>query len=175
MSISIESQYKKALEKHLNIELELQSLPCGYISKKVIHGKTQYYLQRRSGKKVIGKYIPDDEVKTVEKKLSKRDSLEFKLATVNARISELETAAKLIDSTLYNKLLLLKACMPMDHLSADERQKASSFATAMNAVEGVYASEETQNAVGAWIAGEVSFRSVYERTLKKYGFPVEVR
>ena len=65
--------------------------------------------------------------------------------------------------------------MPMDRLSADERQKASSFATAMNAVEGVYASKETQNAVGAWIAGEVSFLSVYERTLKKYGFPVEVR
>ena len=175
MNISIESQYKKALKKHLNIEIELQSLPCGYISKKVIHGKTQYYLQRRSGKKIIGKYIPDNEVKATEKGLSKRDALESQLLALNSRIVELEAAAKLIDLNLYNKLLLLKACMPMDHLSADEKQKASSFATAMNAVEGVYASEETQNAVGAWIAGEISFLSVYERTLKKYGFPVEVR
>lgn len=175
MSISIESQYKKTLEKRLNIELELQSLPCGYISKKVIHGKTQYYLQRRSGKKIIGKYIPDDEVKAIEKALSKRDALESQLLALNSRIVELEAAAKLIDLNLYNKLLLLKACMPMDHLSTDEKQKASSFATAMNAVEGVYASEETQNSVREWIMGEASFLSVYEKTLKKYGFPVEVR
>ena len=56
MNISIESKYKKALLKHLDIERELQSLPHGYISKKVIHGKTQYYLQRRVGKRIIGKY-----------------------------------------------------------------------------------------------------------------------
>ena len=175
MSIYIESQYKKTLEKRLNIELELRSLPCGYISKKVIHGKTQYYLQRRSGKKIIGKYITDNEVKATEKGLLKRDALESQLLSLNTRISELESAAKLIDSNLYNKLLLLKACIPMDHLSADEKQKASSFATAMNAVEGIYASEETQNSVREWIMGEASFLSVYEKTLKKYGFPVEVR
>ena len=105
MNISIESQYKKALEKHLNIEIELQSLPCGYISKKVIHGKTQYYLQRRSGKKIIGKYIPDDEVKAIEKGLSKRDALESQLLALNARISELESAAKLIDLNLYKNTI----------------------------------------------------------------------
>ena len=81
----------------------------------------------------------------------------------------------MIDTKVYNKLLLLKACMPMEHLTAEERQKASSFAGAMNAVEGVSATKETQNAVEDWIAGEVSFLSVYENTLKKYGFPVEGR
>ena len=65
--------------------------------------------------------------------------------------------------------------MPMEHLTAEERQRASSFAGAMNAVEGVFATTETQSEVGKWIAGEVSFLSVYENTLKKYGFPVEVR
>ena len=175
MSISIEAQYKKALLKHSNIERELQVLPHGYISKKVIHGKTQYYLQRRVGKRVVGKYISDDEMESIKNGLSRRASLSEKLSVAKARISELEAAAKLIDTKVYNKLLLLKACMPMEHLTVEERQKASSFAGAMNAVEGVRATKETQNAVEDWIAGEVSFLSVYENTLKKYGFPVEVK
>ena len=175
MSISIEAQYKKALLKHSDIERELQVLPHGYISKKVIHGKTQYYLQKRVGKRIVGKYISDDEVKSVKNGLSRRASLSEELSGAKARIFELEAAAKLIDTKVYNKLLLLKACMPMEHLTAEERKKASSFAGAMNAVEGVFATTETQSAVGKWIVGEVSFLSVYENTLKKYGFPVEGR
>lgn len=175
MSISIEVQYKKALMKRSDIERELYSLPLGYISTKVIHGKTQHYLQRRVGKRVIGKYIPDDEVVSVKRGLSRRVELGEELSAINARISELEAAAKLLDAKVYNKLLLLKTCMPMEHLTSEERKKASSFAGAMNAVEGVFATTETQSAVADWIAGEVSFLSVYENTLKKYGFPVEGR
>ena len=175
MSISIEAQYKKALLKHSDIERELQALPLGYISKKLIHGKTQYYLQRRVGKRVVGKYIPDDEIESVKHGLSRRVELSGELSGTKVRIFELEAAARLIDAKVYNKLLLLKACMPMEFLTAEERQKASSFAGAMNAVEGVFATVETQSAVGKWIAGEVSFFSVYENTLKKYGFPVEGR
>ncbi len=175
MRISIEAQYKKTLSRRSDIERELYGLPFGYISTKVIHGKTQHYLQKRVGKRVIGKYIPDDEVVSVKRGLSRRVELGEELLAVNARISELEAAAKLIDVKVYNKLLLLKACMPMEHLTAEERKKASSFAGAMNAVEGVHATQETQSAVEDWIAGEVSFLSVYENTLKKYGFPVEGR
>ena len=175
MSISIETQYKNILEKRSNLECELHSLPIGYISKKVIHGKTQHYLQRRVGKRVIGKYIPDAEISSVKNGISRRAILSAELSEINTRISELEAAAKLVDIKIYHKLLLLKDCMPMENLTAEERKKASSFAEAMNAVEGVYATKETQSAVGLWIAGEVSFLSVYENTLKKYGFPVEGR
>ena len=175
MNISIESKYKKALLKHSDIERELQSLPHGYISKKVIHGKTQYYLQRRVDKRIIGKYIPDAEVETVKKGLLRRTALREELLGVHARISELESAARLIDTGVYNKLLLLKACVPMERLTLEERHKASSFAGAMNAVEGVHSTTETQSAIRKWIAGEVSFLSVYENTLKRYGFPVKGR
>ena len=94
MSISIEAQYKKALLKHSNIERELQVLPRGYISKKVIHGKTQYYLQRRVGKRVVGKYISDDEMESINNGLSRRAALSEELSGAKARISELEAAAK---------------------------------------------------------------------------------
>ncbi len=175
MSISIETLYKKTLVKRSDIERELRGLPLGYISTKVIHGKTRHYLQRRVGKRVIGKYISDDEVVSVKRGLSRRVELGEELLDINTRISELESAAKLIDSVIYNKLLLLKACMPMEHLTAEERKKASSFAEAMNAVEGVFATTETKSAIEKWIAGEVSFLSVYENTLRKYGFQVEGR
>ena len=36
MSYSIITQYKRALKRSLDIERELDILPCGYISKKVI-------------------------------------------------------------------------------------------------------------------------------------------
>ena len=65
--------------------------------------------------------------------------------------------------------------MPREHLKSEERDKASSFAGAMNAVEGVHSTTETQSAIRKWIAGEVSFLSVYENTLKRYGFPVKGR
>lgn len=175
MSNSMMSQYKRALKRSLDIERELDALPDGYISSKVIYGKTQHYLQKRVGKKIVGKYIPDDEVGAIRQGLSKRVMLTTELIEVNARISELETAARLVSIKTYNSCLLLKACMPMERLSLENRRKASSFAHSMNAVEGVYATEETQNSVDRWIEGEETFLSVYESTLKKYGFPVEGR
>ena len=175
MSESMMTQYKKALKRCLDIEMELEALPDGYISTKVIYGKTQHYLQKRVGKKIVGKYISDDEVDAVKQGLSKRTMLTTELAEVNARISDLETAARLVSIKTYNSCLLLKACMPMEHLSFENRRKASSFAYSMNAIEGVYATEETRTSVGRWIEGEETFLSVYESTLKKYGFPVEVR
>ena len=175
MGISIETHYKTILGKRSDIEGELGRLPLGYISTKVIHGKTQHYLQRRVGKRVVGKYIPDDEFFSVQNGISRRAVLNEELSEINHRISELEAAAKLVDIRIYYKLLLLKDCMPMEYLTAEERKKASSFAGAMNAVEGVQSTKETQNEVAQWIAGEVSFLSVYEHTLKKYGFPTEGR
>lgn len=175
MGESMMTQYKKALKRRLDIEKELEALPDGYISSKVIYGKTRQYLQKRVGKKIVGKYISDDEVDAVKQGLSKRTMLTTELAEVNARISELEKAAKIVGIKTYNGCLLLKACMPMEQLSVENRKKASSFAHSMNAVEGVYATKETQNSVGRWIDGEETFLSVYESTLKKYGFQVEVR
>ena len=101
MSNSMMSQYKRALKRSLDIERELEALPDGYISSKVIYGKTQHYLQKRVGKKIVGKYIPDDEVGAIRQGLSKRTMLTTELVEVNARISELETAARLVSIKTY--------------------------------------------------------------------------
>ncbi len=55
---------------------ELERLPSGYISKKNINGKTQYYLQWRENGKIKSKYIPHGELETVECQIAKRKKLE---------------------------------------------------------------------------------------------------
>lgn len=61
----------------------------------------------------------------------------------------------------------------MDDLDVEQRRQCSSFAAAMNAVEGVMVSEETAAEIDQWIRNEKSFQTVYENTLLRYGFPQE--
>ncbi len=175
MANSLEKEYKKVLSGIADIKNELTSLPDGYISEKNINGTKQYYLQKRVGKRVVGKYISSAELSKVRCGLSKRASLEKELIVKEERLISIEAASKLVSHNLYKRILLLKACMPMEGLSTDAKVRASSFAEAMNAIEGIPATAEMRSNINAWHSGEISFLSLYEATLKKYGFPVEVR
>ena len=175
MANSLEKEYKKILSQRSDIISSLDLLPDGYISVKTINGTKQYYLQKRAGKKIVGKHIPFDELSSVRLGLSKRESLEKELVAVEERLVSIEAASKLISHNLYKRILLLKACMPMEDLSTDAKVRASSFAEAMNAIEGIPATSELKSNINAWHSGDISFLSLYEATLKKYGFPVEVR
>lgn len=57
---------------------ELENLPKGKITPKVIKGKTYFYLYFRHGKKVISKYIGNDEAKIrdYKEKLERRRQIE---------------------------------------------------------------------------------------------------
>ena len=175
MANSLEKEYKKVLSKTADIKNELASLPDGYISEKTINGTKQYYLQKRVGKKITGKHISSSELPSVRQGLSKREALKKKLMVAEERLVSIEAASKLVSHNLYKRILLLKVCMPMDALSTDAKVRASGFGEAMNAIEGISATEETRSNIRAWHSGEISFLSLYEATLKKYGFPVEVK
>lgn len=175
MANSLEKEYKKILSQRSDIISLLEQLPDGYISEKTIHGTKQHYLQKRVGKKVIGKHISSSELSSVRLRLSKRESLKKELIAIEERLVSIEAASKLVSHNLYKRILLLKACAPMEKLSTDAKVRASSFAEAMNAIEGIPATSEMKSNINAWHAGEISFLSLYEATLKKYGFPVEVR
>ena len=71
-------------------------------------------------------------------------------------------------------ILFINACAPMEDLSFEEKMRASDFAQTMNAIEGIPTTEETKQGISAWYLGEIDFLSLYEATLRKYGFPVEV-
>lgn len=175
MGISVSEEYRLLIERKQKMLNELSSLPVGYISKKTTKGNVQHYLQRREDKRIVSSYIRNDEVEEVAAKIERRKNLIEELALISARLQQLEQVAKQIDKNLHCQLLLYKLCAGMDELSTEEREKCSSFAYAMNAVEGVLVSEETGRSNDEWKNGNMAFLTVFENTLKRYGFPVEAR
>ena len=108
----------------------------------------------------------------VQVELSKKYKLQ--LAQIEARLSVLEEAAKLIDKSIARNLILLKLSCGMDSLSSVQKERSVAFANALNAIEGVHASETTQQNIDKWKAGDESFISIFKSTLNMYGFAAEV-
>ena len=175
MDNAIVSEYTELLEKKARLEKDLSVLPQGYISKKNISGKTYYYLQNRVSGKMTGEYLKKDEVDRVYEQIRLRKQYEAELPKLNTRLSELEQATRLIGHGLDRRLLLLKLGAGMDKLSAEQKERCISFADAMNAIEGVPASEQTAKGLTDWQNVKMSYLSVFEATLRRYGFKTEVQ
>lgn len=175
MDNAIVNEYTKLLEKKARLQKDLSVLPQGYISKKNINGRTYYYLQNRVSGKMTGIYLKKDEVDRVSEQLRLRKQYEAELPKVNSRLSELEQAARLIGHGLDRQLLLLKLGVGMDSLSIEQKSRSISFADAMNAIEGVPASEQTAKGLADWQDGKTSYLSVFEATLRRYGFGTGVQ
>lgn len=169
------SEYSSLLDEKNNIELSLAKLPDGYISKKVIGGRTYSYLQARINGKVKSIYIKKYEVETTIQKINERKTSENRLANIEIRLKELEQAADLLDERIANRLEMLKLSSGMDELSKGMKQLCISFADAMTSVEGISPSNETKKDLNSWADGATSFLLVFESTLKKYGFATEVK
>ena len=167
-------EYKELLAEKLEIEQKLSVLPKGYISKKTIGGKQYLYLQTRNGDTVESKYIKSEEVEELTNQLSLRKEYEAELPEVLLRLSKIETAAELLDKALLRKLKILKLASGMDSISADEKEKRISFSDAMTAIEGVPVSDRVKNDLANWKNGNITFLSVFEQTLRRYGFLTEV-
>ena len=73
------------------ILLELESLPRGYISRKVIHGKEYFYLQYMDNKKIVSKYVKKEDLKELEKQLKRREELENELKRLYEKEKRLNT------------------------------------------------------------------------------------
>lgn len=168
------TEYKDLLERKLKLETELQTLVQGYISKKTIKGKTYCYLQNRVDGKLTSQYLKSEGVDTVIEQIARRKQCEAELPKLKARLSELEQAAELLGKNISRQLMLLKLSSGMDGLTAEQKRRSSSFAGAMNAVEGISVSEQTAQDIVDWQNGNKPFLSVFETTLKRYGFSAEV-
>lgn len=166
-------EYKELLAKKLEIEQNLAVLPRGYISKKTIGGKQYLYLQTRNGDTVESKYIKAEEVEELTDQLSLRKEYEAELPEVSLRLSKIETAAELLDKALLRKLKILKLASGMDSISTDEKEKRISFSDAMTAIEGVPVSDRVKNDLDNWKNGNITFLSVFEQSLRRYGFITE--
>ena len=167
-------EYKELLAEKLEIEQNLAVLPRGYIYKKTIGGKQYLYLQTRNGDTVESKYIKAEEVEEITNQLSLRKEYESELPEVILRLSKIETAAELLDKALLRKLKVLKLSSGMDSISAEEKEKRISFSDAMTSIEGVPVSDRVKNDLANWKNGNITFLSVFEQTLRRYGFLSEV-
>lgn len=168
------SEYKDLLERKLELEIELQSLVQGYISNKTIKGKTYCYLQNRVDGKLTSQYLKREEVDKITEQIARRKKCEAELPKLKVRLRELEQAAGLLGKNISRQLMLLKLSAGMDSLTAEQKRRSSSFAGAMNAVEGIPVSEQTARDIVAWQSGNKPFLSIFEATLKRYGFSAEV-
>lgn len=167
-------EYKELLAHKFEIEQKLSALPKGYISKKTIGGKQYLYLQTRNGDTVESKYIKTEEVDEITNQLSLRKEYEAELPKVVLRLTDIETAAELLDKALLRKLKMLKLTSGMDDISASEKEKRISFSDAMTSIEGVPVSDRVKNDLANWKKGNITFLSVFEQTLRRYGFVTEV-
>ncbi len=174
MDNAIIMEYTKLLERKAELEKALSKLPQGYISNKSINGKTYQYLQSRVAGKMTGEYLKKDKAGAVAEQLRLRKQYEAELPGLNTRLGELERAARLIGHGLDRRMNLIKLGMGMDDLPAEQKKRCASFANAMNAIEGIPASEQTADGLADWQAGKISYLSVFEATLRRYGFWAEV-
>ena len=69
---------------------KIAELPAGYISKKNIKGKVQYYRQWREGGKLQGKYINADELESISEQIEERKRLEKKLKELQKQYPEMD-------------------------------------------------------------------------------------
>lgn len=174
MAFEIINEYTNLLERKVTIQRELSVLPIGYISKKNINGKEYSYLQMRVNGKVNSTYIKNDDVKIITEKLNLRKKYESELPNINLRLAEIEKATKLLNDSLARRLDILKLSIGMDELPQGMKQMCLSFSEAMTSIEGVEVSDTAKQELNNWKNGTASFLSVFESTLRRYGFPVEV-
>jgi hypothetical protein len=174
MAASLIKEYKKLIYRKTQIELDLPSLVHGYISKKTIRGKKYLYLQSRNSGKLTSRYLKSDEIETIAKQLALRKKYKAELPGLIIRLKELEQAAQLLDKGISRELMLLKISSGMDNLDTAQKERSSSFAIAMNAIEGVPVSEQTAQDIIDWQHGSKSFLAVFKAALRRYGLPQQV-
>ena len=104
----------------------------------------------------------------VKSELQKREELEAFIRQADEQMEKIESAASILDKSLYRKLIIQKRCAAMDSMPVDMRKKSLEFGNAMTALEGIPASEDTENYLSLWVAGQCSFKDGYLQTLAKY-------
>ena len=72
--------YKEIVKRQNEIKNQIKDLPNGYLTKKVISGKTYHYLQWSENGKKLSKYIPEKDLKQVSNSIELRKKLQEDLS-----------------------------------------------------------------------------------------------
>ena len=162
------AEYDDLLLKRDNYAKMMFPLKDGCISTKTIYGKKYSYLQKKANGKVNSEYIKDEILPQIKAELRQRGELEQELATIDEQLNKLEAAVKILDNSLYHKLIILRRCALMDSMPLEMRKKSLEFGNAMTALEGLPVSDTTEQNLFSWASGQYSFKDSYLQTLVKY-------
>ena len=161
-------EYASLLRDKTECQNSLAVLKNGYISTKTISGKKYTYLQYRVNGKLISKYVKDDCLPEVRAALDKRTVLLSRMNEIDGQLEKIESAVAILDENLLRKLIILRRCAVMETMSFEERGKSLAFGSAMTALEGIPASEETEKNLSRWATGDLSFQESFLNTLRAY-------
>lgn len=75
-----------------------------------------------------------------------------------------------MDESIKRKQHLFNLCSGMDELDIHKKEKCLSFSEAILSIEGMKVSEKVATALEEWKEGRITFLSIFESTLKRYGF-----
>lgn len=78
---------KETLNKIAELTVQIEKLPKGYISEKIINGKIYYYHQWSQGGVKQSKYLHDGEIEPLSEKIEKRKELQKELRALKAKPS----------------------------------------------------------------------------------------
>ena len=162
------NEYTSLLGVKTNCQNALITLKDGYISIKTISGKKYAYLQYRVDGKLSSEYIREEDVPNIRAELDERTCTLEKVRETDSRLDKIEAAAGILDDGLRRKMIAFRRCAAMDAMPLDERTKSLAFGNAMNALEGIPASEETEKNLARWANGDLSFQESYLNTLRIY-------
>lgn len=162
------NEYTELLRRQVDLRVQIQALPKGYITKRKIAGREYHYLQCTVNGKKKSECLREERVQEIQEGLVLRDTLQEKDELIIQQLSRLEQAAKILDPDLSCTFYYLKQCAEMDALPVPKRVKALSFAKAMTSLEGLPARPETETQLQQWAEGNVMFADFYLAALEQY-------
>jgi len=162
------NEYASLLRDKTEYQSKLALLKDGYISTKTISGKQYTYLQYRVDGKLLSEYVKEEHLSRIRAELDERVRILEKIRETDERLEKIEAAAAILDSAIRRRLITLRRCAVMEAMPIEDRKKALAFGSAMTALEGIPASEETEKNLSRWANGDISFQESYLNTLRTY-------
>ena len=161
-------EYKELLAEDVRLRQEMHLIPKGYLVTKKIAGKEYLYLQYSVQGKKKSEYVREEDALQIRNAIARREPAKAEMDLLRREQNRLESAAKILDSTLYRTFIFLKQCAEMDAMPLEKRSGALSFARAITALEGLEAKDETEQNLVFWANGQKLFSDFYMKSLQSY-------
>ncbi len=91
---ALQEEYERSKKIKAAMERELEQLPIGYISQKNINNRKYCYLQKRQGIKIVGNYIPSEDLPKLKAQVERRMQLEKSIKELKKNMKKIERVIK---------------------------------------------------------------------------------